>query len=548
MGALSPVAVPLAFPAPLSRPDPRRWLGLLALSISVLTVIMTSTSVNLALPAISNSFGVSVSNLTWVLDAYTLAMGALTLPGGVLGDIFGRRRVYLVGLALFSLGAVCASVAPNLALLIAARVTMGVGAAMVMPGTLSLISAMFQGRERATAIGLWGGMNGIGLALGPLVGGVLVEYVGWRAVFWTNVPLVLAALLMVPRFVPKVAPRTLLRHFDLKGSLTVTVALSSLIVGLIQGQTWGWGAPATVGCFVLAAALLGWFVRIEHQAANPMLPLRLYRSRTFCAANVSAVVLMLGVLSAFFFLSLFLQEILGYSGVRAGLAYLPMAVFMAGLAPLAGRFSARFGPRLPIVVGLGGSTLGIFWMSLAGDRAGLESLVGGLMLIGIGMGLASPAISNAAVSSVSASLAGAASGMNAMARQVGGAIGIALLTAIFAGRFQSHLTAALAGGHLSSGDKARVGTAAANIANGIGGGNGGAQATRIHDLIQVAFTQGMTDTLRVFAIVSALGVAVALFIRRSDFTAARASSAAPFAPANSGSASASGGMAEAVAR
>ena len=529
-------------PMPLARPDRRRWLGLLALSLSVLTVIMTSTSVNLALPSISNSFGVSVSNLTWVLDAYTLAMGALTLPGGVLGDIFGRRRVYLLGLAVFSLGAVCASVAPSLGLLIAARVAMGVGAAMVMPGTLSLISAMFQGRERATAIGLWGGMNGIGLALGPLVGGVLVEYVGWRAVFWTNVPLVLVALLMVPRYVPRVAPRTLLRHFDWQGSLTVTVALSSLIVGLIQGQTWGWGAPATVGCFVLAAALLGLFVRIEHQAKNPMLPLRLYRSRTFCAANVSAVVLMLGILSCFFFLSLFLQGILGYSGVRAGLAYLPLAVFMAGLAPLAGRLAVRFGPRLPIVVGLGGSTIGIYWMSLAGDRAGLESLVGGLMLIGIGMGLASPAISNAAVSSVPANLAGAASGMNAMARQVGGAVGIALLTAIFAGRFQSHLTVALAAVHLTAGERTRVGAAAANIAGGVADGTGGAQAARVHDLIQVAFTQGMTDTLRVFAVVSALGVLAALMIRRSDFAAARA-----VAPAHV-PAPIARGLAEAVAR
>ncbi len=514
-------------------PDRRRWLGLLALSISVLTVIMTSTSVNLALPSISGSFGVSVSNLTWVLDAYTLALGALTLPGGILGDIFGRRRVYLLGLGLFSLGAVCASLAPNLGVLIGARVAMGAGAAMVLPGTLSLISAMFEGRERATAIGLWGGMNGVGLALGPLVGGILVEYVDWRAVFWTNVPLVLVAFLMVPRFVPLVPSRSSWKHCDLQGAFTITAALSSLIVGLIQGQTWGWAAPGTLGCFALAALLLPCFVWIEHRVAHPMLPLQLFHSRTFCAANVSAVVLMLGVLSCFFFLSLFLQDILTYSGIETGLAYLPLAVFMAGLAPLAGRFSARFGPRLPILAGLGGSTIGIFWMSLAGDHAGFGALVGGLALIGMGMGLASPAISNAAVSSVAPRLAGAASGMNNMARQVGGAIGVALLTAIFDGRFQGHLTAIVTASKLPADARARVGVVAANIAGGVSGSSGGAQAGQIHELIRVAFTQGMTDTLRVFALLSAVGVLAALLIRKSDFAAARAPQPAPVVHAES---------------
>ena len=526
MAAHSLVPLPLPHRA-AADPDPRRWLGLLALSISVMTVIMTSTSVNLALPSLSGSFGVSVASLTWVLDAYTLAMGALTLPGGILGDIFGRRRVYLLGLGLFSAGAVCASAAPDLGVLIAARVVMGVGAAMVMPGTLSLISAMFQGRERATAIGLWGGMNGIGLALGPLVGGVLVEYVDWRAVFWINVPLVLVALVMVPRYVPIVPPRSSWRHFDLRGAVTITAALSSLIVALIQGQTWGWSAPATLACFALAGALLAAFVWIEHRAAHPMLPLRLYRSRTFCAANASAVALMLGVLSCFFFLSLFLQGVLNYSGVRTGLAYLPMAIFMAGLAPLAGRFSARFGPRLPILVGLGGSTVGIFWMSLAPDHATYASLAGGLALIGLGMGLASPAISNAAVSSVSPALAGAASGMNNMARQVGGAIGVALLTAIFDSRFQNHLTTALATGHVSPAEQARVASEAANIAGGVSGGSMSAQAAQAHQIIQIAFTQGMTDTLRVFALLSAIGVLTALLVRRSDFAAARAPQTAP---------------------
>ncbi len=501
--------------------DRRRWLGLLALSISVLTVIMTSTSVNLALPSISGSFGVSVSNLTWVLDAYTLAIGALTLPGGILGDIFGRRRVYLVGLGLFSVGAVCASLAPDLGVLIAARVVMGAGAAMVLPGTLSLISAMFEGRERATAIGLWGGMNGVALAIGPLVGGALVEYADWRAVFWTNVPLVLVAFLMVPRFVPLVPARLPRRHFDLKGAAAITLLLSSLIVGLIEGQTWGWAAPGTLACFVLAAVMLPCFVWIEHTAEYPMLPLQLYRSRTFCAANVSAVVMMLGVLSCFFFLSLFLQDILSYSGIQTGLAYLPLAVFMAGLAPLAGRLSARFGPRLPILAGLSGSTLGIFWMSLASSHAGFGALVGGLALIGLGMGLASPAISNAAVSSVSPALAGAASGMNAMARQVGGAVGVALLTAIFDGRFQSHLSAALAAGKSSPAEQTHVGVVAANIAGGVSGGSPG-QAGQVHELIRVAFTEGMTDTLRIFALLSAVGVLSALLIRKSDFAAARA--------------------------
>lgn len=508
-------------PPALPEPDPRRWLGLLALSISVLTVIMTGTSVNLALPAISGTFGVSISNLTWVLDAYTLALGALTLPGGTLGDLFGRRRMYLIGLGLFSAGALLASVSPSLGLLIVTRVVMGIGAALVLPGTLSLISAMFTGRERATAIGLWGGMNGLALALGPVLGGALVEYVDWRAVFWTNVPLVVIAFFMVPRFVPAVAPKEGIHRIDLPGGLSITAALTALIVALIQGTSWGWSDGRTVGCFLGSAILLIAFVAIEHRSANPMVPLRLFRSRTFCAANVSAVVLMLGILSSFFFLSLYLQEVLGYSAIRTGIAYLPMALFIVGLAPFAGRLSVRFGPRLPIVAGLLASALGVLWMSRVDGNSGYGSLVGGLLLVGMGLGLASPPISNAAVSSVPAALAGAASGMNAMSRQIGGSIGVALLTAIFAGRFRDHLSRSLATSGLPVPARDRL---LATAGQGVPAPSNAAhtvQGGQIQGLVHTAFALGMGDTLTVFALIAGGGVFVALLIRRSDFTAAR---------------------------
>jgi EmrB/QacA subfamily drug resistance transporter len=504
-------------------PDPRRWLGLLALSISVLTVIMTGTSVNLALPSISSAFGVSISNLTWVIDAYTLALGALTLPGGILGDIFGRRRTYLVGLAIFSVGSILASLAPNIGLLIGARVFMGVGASMVLPGTLSLISAMFEGRERATAIGLWGGMNGIALALGPVVGGALVEYVGWRAVFWINVPLVLVAFVMVPRFVPSIPSRSGLHQLDVPGGAAITGGLTALIVGLIQGQTWGWTSWMTFACLGVAVALLATFAIVESRVKHPMLPLRLFRSRTFSAASLSAVALMISIMSAFFFLSIFLQDVLGFGGVQTGLAYMPMAVFIVGLAPLAGAISVRFGPRLPIIVGLLASALGVAWMSRIDGSSGYGSLVGGLLLVGIGLGLASPPISNAAISSAPRDLAGVASGMNAMARQVGGSIGIALLTAIFANRFTSHLTAIMASVKLDAHQKLLTLQQAANLtAPGAGGAHADPVAARVvHD----AFALSMGDTLTVFSAVGVLGVLAALLIRPSDFVFGRTGSA-----------------------
>lgn len=516
-----PLAATTTTPPPLPR-DRRRWLGLLALSISVLTVIMTGTSVNLALPSISAAFNVSISNLTWVIDAYTLALGALTLPGGTLGDIFGRRRMYLIGLGIFSIGAVFASVAPNLVLLIAARVLMGMGASLVLPGTLSLISTMFEGRERATAIGLWGGMNGIALALGPVVGGALVEYVDWRAVFWTNVPLVAVAFVMVPRYVPRVAARAGLHQLDLAGAFTVTSALTLLIVGMIQGQSWGWWSAPTLTCLILAVVLAVVFIRIEATARHPMLPLSLFRSRTFCAASLSAVALMITIMSAFFFLSIFLQDVLGFSGIQTGLAYMPLAAFMVGLAPLAGTISARVGPRIPIIIGMLASTLGVAWMSRIDGASGYGSLIGGLLLIGIGLGLASPPISNAAVGSAPRELAGVASGMNAMARQVGGAVGIALLTAVFAGRFSAHLATVMASAHLNTGMQHSVLRRAANLTAPT---QAGGVDPRVTHVVRDAFALSMSDTLAVFSCVGLLGVLAALMIRRGDFVQSRAAAA-----------------------
>ena len=522
--AASPTSVDMA------APDPRRWLGLLALSISVLTVIMTSTPVNLALPAIGGAFGVSVSNLTWVIDAYSLALGALTLPGGILGDIFGRRRMYLIGLAIFSLGALSGSAAPDLGMLIASRVAMGMGAALVLPGTLSLISAMFVGRERTTAIGLWGGMNGLGLAIGPVLGGAMVEYVDWRAVFWVNVPLVLIAFFMVPRYVPAVAPRPGKHYLDILGGLSITAGLVALIVALIEGPSWGWTDAATVGCFGLAAVLIVAFMAIEARAAQPMVPLHLFRSRTFCAANLAAAAMMLGILGCFFFLSLFLQEVLGFSALRTGMAYLPLAIFIVVLAPLAGRLSARFGPRLPMATGLLCLTAGVLWISRVDGNSGYSSLIGGLLLAGAGLGLASPPISNAAISSVPPAFAGAASGVTNMFRQVGGSVGVALLTALFAGHFKDHLTAELGHSALPVAVQQRA-LQAATASTGTGAAPArDALGRQIQGLVHIAFADGMGDTLTVFAALAALGVLAALLVRRSDFVAGRPVSSGILAP------------------
>ncbi|MDB5075255.1 MAG: drug resistance transporter, EmrB/QacA subfamily [Chloroflexi bacterium] len=509
-------------PKPMSSitPTPNRWLGLLALSLSVLSVVMTGTSVNLALPAISTSFGVSISNLTWIIDAYTLTLGALTLPGGTLGDIFGRRRMYLIGLGVFSVGALFASLAPNLGLLIIARVLMAIGASLVLPGTLSLISSMFEGRERATAIGLWGGINGIGLALGPVLGGALVEYVDWRAVFWTNIPLVALVFFMVPRYVPAIPPRSGLHQLDVPGAVTVIGALTALIVALIEGPTWGWSSPSTVGCLALAVLLLAAFIAIESHVRYPMVPLHIFRSRTLNAACLSAAFLMISILSAFFFLSLFLQGVLGFSGIQTGLGYLPLALLIVGLSPLAGQISTRFGPRLPIVVGLLLAPVGLLWMSNIDAGSGYSSLVGGLLLVGAGMGLASPPISYAAVSSAPRDLAGVASGLNVMARQVGGSLGVALLTAIFAGRFRDHLSQVLRSSGIPAGEQHALLANASNLATA------GSRAVPHADpklvaLLHSAFVLGMSDTLRVLSGVGILGVLAALMIRERDLAPGR---------------------------
>ncbi|MFG2916100.1 MFS transporter [Kitasatospora sp. NPDC048298] len=413
---------------------PRPWLVLAICCMSLLIVSLDNTILNVALPAIRRDLDTSVSGLQWTIDAYTLVLASLLMLSGSTADRIGRRRVFRIGLVVFTGASLLCSLAPGLGWLIAARMLQAVGGSMLNPVAMSIISNTFtDSRQRARAIGVWSAVVGISMAAGPIIGGALVESAGWRAIFWINVPIGLAALFLTTRYVPESrAART--RRVDPIGQLLVIVLLAALTYAIIESPERGWTSPLVLGCAAAAlAALLGllWY---EPRRTDPLIDLRFFRSAPFSGATVIAVAAFAGLGGFLFLSSLYLQDVRGVDPLHAGLFMLPMAVMSLLTAPLSGRMVATRGPRTPLL--LAGTTLTASAVLQAvgySEHLPTGLLVVAFLLFGTGFGLVNAPITNTAVSGMPRSQAGVAAAVASTSRQVGQSLGVAVTGALMAG-------------------------------------------------------------------------------------------------------------------
>ena len=415
----------------MSVATPNRWLALALLAAAQFVVILDASIVNVALPSIGADLNFSQENLSWVVNAYVLVFGGFLLLGGRLADLLGRRRIFMIGLVVFALASLAGGLASNEAQLIIARAIQGLGAALLSPAALSLVTVLFEeGSERNKALGVWGAVAGSGGAAGVLLGGMLTEWAGWEWVLFVNVPVGIAAAALAPRLLPE--SRIEGRHFDFAGAFTVTAGLSLLVYTLVDANSAGWASAQTIGLGLLSFALIGAFYVIERRSKAPLMPFPgIFRIRTITGINVSAVLIAAALFSMFFFISLYMQQVLGYSALEAGLAYLPLAVGIIIAAGASSGLVTRFGFKPVLVTGLLVTAAGLLWFTQV-DVGGsyVSDLLGPMMLAAVGLGLAFVSMTVAAVSGVEAHEAGLASGLINTSQQIGGALGLAILATV----------------------------------------------------------------------------------------------------------------------
>jgi len=395
-------------------------------------IMLDNTVVNVALPSIERDLHVSIASLEWIVTAYALTFAALLITGGKLADLYGRRRLFMIGIAVFTLSSLACGLAPSAGFLIGARAVQGIGAALMSPATLSIIMATFPPKERGQAIGIWAGVSALALAIGPLVGGLIVDNINWNWIFFVNVPVGALGIAASLFFITESRDTAREQSIDLPGLATSGLGLFSLSYALIEGNQHGWASPEIIGLFVAAVVLLAGFVLVEKHQRLPMLDLSLFRNGTFLGANVVALLVSLGMFGVFFFVSLYVQNILGYSPTKAGAIFLPMTLLIILVAPLAGRASDRVGSRWLMAVGMTILGVSLLLYQRVGVHSDFWTLLPSLLLGGIGMALTMSPMTAAAMSSVPVDKAGVGSGVLNSFRQLGGSLGIALMGAIVA--------------------------------------------------------------------------------------------------------------------
>ncbi|MCG7593179.1 MFS transporter [Mycobacterium sp. PSTR-4-N] len=404
----------------------RKMIVLVSCCLSLLIVSMDATIVNVAIPSIRTDLSASPSQMQWVLDIYTLVLASLLMLSGATGDRFGRRRVFQIGLGLFALGSLACSLAPSIDALIGARFLQGIGGSMMNPVALSIISQIFvKPQERARALGIWGGVTGISMAAGPIVGGLLIETIGWRSVFWINLPICAGALILTAVFVPETKSATM-RSVDPVGQLLAVITLFGVVYTLIEGPVLGWSHPRVVGTAVAAAVALAAFLRYESRRHDPFLDLRFFRSIPFSSATISAVSAFSAWGAFLFMMSLYLQGERGYSAMHTGLIYLPIAIGALIFSPLSGRLVGRFGARPSLVIAGTMIAVAATMLTFLTGSTPVWWLVIVFAVFGIGFAMVNAPITNAAVSGMPLDRAGAASAVTSTSRQVGVSVGVAL--------------------------------------------------------------------------------------------------------------------------
>jgi EmrB/QacA subfamily drug resistance transporter len=414
----------------------RRWTALILLCVAQFIVVLDASIVNVALPSIGKGLDFSEANLPWVVNAYVIAFGGFLLLGGRAADLLGRRRVFMAGLLVVAVASLFAGFATNQGQLIAARAAQGLGAAIVSPAALSIVANLFRdGAERNKALGAWGAVAGSAGAAGVLLGGILTDGLGWEWVLWINVPVALIALAFTPGLIPESRSESLTRHFDAAGAISVTAGLSLLAYAFLDASDSGWGSTKIIGLLAASVALIAIFVAIELRSKAPLVPFRIFRLRTLTGANVVGLLLGASLFSMFFFISLYMQQVLGYSAIHAGLSYLPLAVTIIVAAGLGGQLVTRFGFKPILAAGMLFVSAGLLWFSQVSLGGGfLTDILGPSLLAAIGLGFGFVTSTIAAVSGVEDREQGLASGLINTSQQIGGALGLAVLSTIATSR------------------------------------------------------------------------------------------------------------------
>ncbi len=484
-------------------------MTLVVTCLGLFMVFLDGSIVNVALPTIQADLHAQLSDLQWVVDAYTLPFAALMLTAGTLGDRFGRKRLFLAGLVLFLIGSTFCGFAPTLGWLLFGRAVQGVGAAALSPGSLAVLVAAFpEPRQRAQAIGLWAGISGVGLAAGPLVGGVLIQLSSWPAIFFVNLPVGIVALALGwPLLTESRNPNA--QRLDLPGQVLVTGALACVIMALIESSSQGWTSALILGLFSGAAVCLAAFLLVEARVREPMLPLRLFRNRVFSVANVAGLLVGFVFIGTVFFITQFLQSVQGYTPLEAGLRTLPTTVGIFAVAPLAGLLTARLGPRLPIVLGALLGALALFLLLGLAPDSSYTSIWWNFGLFGIGIGLILSPVTTAVLSATPPTRAGLGSSVNNTSRQVGFSLGVAVLGSFVLQQFASNIASQLT----QRGVPASLGaTIASRIASA------GAQASQVRlagrlplppAVLHQAINQAFVDALHGSFLIAAISLLVA---------------------------------------
>jgi len=491
----------------------RKWWTLVLVSIATFMLLLDVTVVNVALPDIQRELHASLSSLQWVVDAYSLMLAAFLLTAGSLGDRLGRRRVFTIGFGIFTLASFLCGISSDPTLLNLARGLQGIGGAGMFATSLALIGQEFHGKDRATAFGVWGAVVGGAVAVGPLVGGVITESFGWEWIFFVNVPIGITAMVLTERRIVNVFAKDP-EPVDVPGLITFSLALFLLIFGLIRGNPEGWSSTLILSCLIGAAVLLSAFIAIELRSKHPMLDLTLFRKPAFNGVSAVAFGLSAGMFAMFLYLTIYMQGVLDYSPLEAGLRFLPLTVLGFIVAPISGVLSHRIPIRVLLGVGLATVGVGLLLMHGVSPDSGWTALLGGFLVAGVGIGLTNPGIGQAAIAVVPVEKSGMGSGINTTFRQVGIATGVAGLGAVFQSNVNSKISELLP---RAPGGLGEI------IASGGSRAAGAVAPTRIKPEVvvhasDVAFVSAFNEIILIAAILSFVGAALGFVLVRSrDF-------------------------------
>jgi EmrB/QacA subfamily drug resistance transporter len=484
----------------------RRWWILGVLCLSLLVIGLDNTILNVALPTLVRDLGASTSQLQWIVDAYTLVFAGLLLTAGSLSDRYGRRTALAAGLVVFGVGSVASAFAGSASTLIFTRALMGVGGAFIMPSTLSILTNVFPAEERGRAIGIWAGVSGLGIGIGPVVGGWLLTHFWWGSVFLVNVPVVIFALiagrLIIPNSKDPSAPR-----LDPVGASLSIVGLVSLVFGIIEAPSHGWTDPLILTAFGIALITLTAFIAWERRSDHPMLNLEFFKNPRFTAANISVTLVFFALFGSLFFLTQYLQFVLGYSALQAGYRVAPIALVLIVVSPLTGRLVNRLGNKVLVTAGMSVVASGLWYLSTLTIASGYGHVLISIMILGTGMSLAMTPATESIMGSLPLAKAGVGSAMNDTTRQIGGALGVAILGSVFASAYTAALGPWLAGlpANAATAAQSSVG-AAIEIGNQVGGVAGTALVTAAKS----SFIHAMDRGLAVGAVAALVGAFVAL--------------------------------------